>query len=1452
MTTTLPTHARWLATWSAAVRGLLWLVLAVWLLFALTWGALYGFIVPRLDEFRPALERVATRALGTPVQVGALELHDPAGGLRLIPSFELRDVRLFDPAGREALHLPRVLAAVSPRALWNLGFEQLYIDAPALQVRRDAQGILHLAGLKLDPAADGDDGGGLRWLSRQTEIVVRGGTVQWTDELLGAPPLQLREVDVLIRNGRLRHSARLDATPPAGFGQRFSLQANLREPLLAQPFKSRGDAVWAQWAGTVYAEFPRVDLAELRRYVWPQVRVSQGRGAVRAWVDVQRGQWVGATSDVALDAFRARLLAKGPELSLARLHGRINAKHASGTWDVATQGLDLLTPEGQRWQSSQLRLVLTEGSAREARVLPSGEFSADVLELATLSTLTERLPVPEPVRHWVKSLDATGRVQQLRWQWTGEAEAPLTYAGQAQVDALSLQADEATRRPGISGLSGHLQFTQEGGSASVQVKQGQLVLPRIFEDPTIALERLQADLTWTVSGTRVEVRAPQVSFANADAEGSAQIRWHTGDDPAPGTEAAPGLGRYPGHIDLQGQIIRADATRIARYLPAHLVYTRNYLRDAVLAGQLSNGQFNVQGPLWHVPFNHDVKGVFRISADVRDGALAYIPRRLQAPSAPPWPELTQLSGRIAFDSASMTVEQASGRLATPGSGLQVLRAQAQIADLARAVVQVQADVRGALPDWLQAVNTTPVGGYLAGALAPTRVIVAAGAAPPVSDVQLRLSVPLADTLQTRVLGSLNLNGADVQFNPSSPVLARARGQVVFSDSGFALLGTGARMLGGEARIEGASRSPLGSATALATAGAAQGLAPIALPAAPVPPDGAVSSSAGPDAPVVSLRAQGSATAEGMRAATELPWLSALAQQASGATSYQAQLQVRRGQPELAVQSNLQGLALALPAPFGKSSETLLPLRVENALLPTASAGRSGTGLLDQIAVEVGRVAQLNWVRDLGDGRGVPQVLRGAISVGQPNAEPLAMPERGVTAVVRLPELDVDAWDRLFNAQSAATGGSASSSDSKIISSATPVEPGFQPYLPTRMNLQVGRVLAGGRQLTDAKLDGSRQGLWWRANVESREVAGAVEVQQPSAQNAGLVKARLRHLVLAAEPEPLAGQSPARDPLWDTAVQAVPSLDIVVDRFELRGLALGRLEIDASSRGTDARSREWRMNRLQLSVPEATLAATGNWVQVGAQSSAAPAARPGAPPDRRTALSFTLSLKDSAALLARLGQPDVFKGGSGSITGQIGWLGSPLLIDKASLAGQMQVDIASGQFLKADPGIAKLLGVLSLQSLPRRLALDFRDVFSEGFAFDWIRGDAIISNGNARTTNLQMKGLAATVLMEGSADLARETQDLRVLVVPEINAGTASLVASVINPAIGIGTFLAQLALRRPLMEMATQEFHVDGTWAEPRVNRVARSADLRGAALNPNPGGTEAATSANPAPARSP
>jgi len=276
--------------------------------------------------------------------------------------------------------------------------------------------------------------------------------------------------------------------------------------------------------------------------------------------------------------------------------------------------------------------------------------------------------------------------------------------------------------------------------------------------------------------------------------------------------------------------------------------------------------------------------------------------------------------------------------------------------------------------------------------------------------------------------------------------------------------------------------------------------------------------------------------------------------------------------------------------------------------------------------------------------------------------------------------------------------------------------------------------------------------------------------------------------------------------------------------------LGRLEVEAVNQTSQVQrdpQREWRLKRLNLSMPAATLTASGAWrLQPGAaaaSSVSASGATGKVSKDRRsTALDFKLDINDSGDLLARFGMKDVIRKGKGKIEGQIEWQGSPISLDYPSLSGTFNVNLEKGEFLKADPGIAKLLGVLSLQSLPRRLMLDFRDVFSEGFPFDFVRGDVTIAKGVARTSNLQMKGVAAAVLMDGSTDIAKETQSIQVVVIPELNAGSASLITATINPLAGLYSFLAQLVLRQPLIAASTQELYIDGTWLEPRVTKVDR------------------------------
>lgn len=1331
------------ATW--AVR----LLVVVWLVMGLLWAGLHFLIVPRIDSFRPWLQEQASAQLGVTVRIGALQARSNG----FIPSVELSRVQLLDAQGREALQLPVVLAALSPRSLLGFGFEQLYVEAPVLDVRRTADGALWIAGLQV-PHNPSADGAGADWLFSQTELAIRHGTLRWTDELRGAPPLTLTDVDVVLRNSHTRHALRVDATPPADWGgQRVTVRGIFKQPLL-----SHRAGLWQEWQGQLYAEFDQVDLTQLRRHVDVGVAVSRGVGSLRTWVDVDQGQVAGATADVALQDVVLSWQKNLAPIAMTRVSGRLGVQQLVGGYAFSTEALAFDTQDGLHWPGGNVRLALLGPQAPDGE---RGEFSADRLDLAALHDLAKRLPLGDEVHLWLKNFAPSGLVDQLQGQWQGPLEAPSAYAAKGHVTKLALPAAEhqGVATPGFTGTDVTFDLTQAGGTASVDMRKGELQAPGVWDEPVMAWDQLSADIRWTVSAQRLRVDVTRAHLSNPDVQADMQLSWHTAD--------AAGAARFPGVLDLQGSASHVLANRIARYLPTQIdAEVRHYLQDALVEGSARDVKFRVKGDLAQFPFETPRQGDMRITADVQNVTLAFAPAFLLPKDSLPWPQLTQLTGELVIDRNVLQARGVKGRVSS-APNVQITKADAQIQQLfGAAVVTVTADTKGPLNEVLGTIATSPLAQMTGHALQHAS---AAGAA----DYRLKLVVPVLDVDKTTVQGAVNFTGQELVIAPDLPRLQRVRGGLSFTENGFTLTGVQARALGGDVRLDG---------------GMAFGGPVVGTARAPV------------------LRIQGSASADGLRQAKELGFVARLAQYANGIAAYTATVGLRGGVPELQVSTSLTGMALSLPAPFAKTAEASLPVRLETQALPSASA--PGTFTQDQLKLDIGSLATAIYVRDVSGPQA--RVLRGAIGVGLAADEAAPVPAEGVVANLNMGSVDLDAWSKVV--------GNATGADLSL-ANANPASDPALAYLPTVLAVRAKELLMGGRKINQVVVGGGREGLLWRANLDANELSGYMEYRQPSGSNAGRVYARLARLVI--------GPSTAQDveSLLDEQPASIPALDIVVEDMELRGKKLGRVDVDAVNLGGSAArdgAREWRLNRFNITTPEAVLTASGNWTNINAQASSQPARS--MKERRRTVLNFKLDIADSGGLLARFGMPGVVREGQGKIEGQVSWLGSPLTLDYPSLGGKFNVNVKKGQFLKADPGLAKLLGVLSLQSLPRRLALDFRDVFSDGFAFDEVLGDVDIDKGIAKTNNLQMKGVNAVVGMEGEADMAKETQNLKVIVVPEINAGSLSVLTSAVNPLAGIVTFLAQVILRRPLIDANTQEFLITGTWVDPRVTKVDRKA----------------------------
>jgi len=1322
-------------------RLLRWALLAlalVWGLGVVAWAALHWAILPHANEWRPWLEKEASKALGVELRIGRITVE--SGGW--MPRMVLGDVRVLDATGRPALTLQRVSAVLSAHSLVVLQprFSQLLVDAPELVIRRDAAGRIFIGGLGLDDTARADTGttdAGLDWLFSQPELAIIGGRVRWIDEKRAdARPLELSDLNFILRNGLRRHQLRLDATPPADWGQRFTVRGKFTQSLLKRPGE------FEHWSGELYAELPRADLSQLRRHVNLPFQLTEGDGAVRAWGRIKDGEPVGATLDLALRSVRLKLLESAPELDLEHIEGRLDLARAKDRLTLQAQQLGFVSRDDKAgvvaWPRSDWGVSLQLGKGDEVL---GGEVNAQRLDFALMAQIAQRLPLGERTHQLLAELEPRGVLTALAGQWQGALDAPRSYRVKAQLDGLALAAKAAEQeghlgRPGLRGASLELDATERGGSAKLAVHDGEVELPGLFEDPRLPITRLSTQLSWQLpvanpAGGKppgdVQVRLRDLQLQTPDLSGDFEVIWKR---PAGATTA--------GFIDLSGRAAqRVDVTRIARYIPTGLPSTRSYVARALLAGEARNTHVRLKGELADFPFEGPKSnGIFRITTQAKSVTLAYVPHSDVGAN---WPVMEGVDAEVVFERGGMQIKDGHARVL----GYELTGVNGGIKDLHHGrVLVLDGGGRGPGAELLRYVRASPLDEWLGHALSNT------SAQGPVG-LKLGLNIPLEDTGQTTLKGQLLLGGVDLGLRPELPPLAGVRGRIDFDRKGLQLAGVTARLLGGDAGIEGGTQRDGGMRFAVL----------------------------------------GQATAEGLRRTPELGAVARLAQAASGQTGYRFQLAVPKdGPPELSVSSNLQGLALDLPAPGRKEAEAQLPLRL---LMSPIAAGR------DEIRLEVGTAGapllQAQVQRDVSGASS--KVLRAALAVQDKLP---ALPAQGVLLQVNVAALDLDAWQQRFATLDgvSAGGGDGGGSDTGL--------------LPSQIGLRSQALKVGGRQLGRVSATVARDGANWRLNVDAEQLSGRIELRGVHGSQVDAVQARLVRLSLPkSEAESV---SDLIDPGKATPSSSpLPSLDIEVDDFELRGKRMGRLEVLAQA---PAAARDWKLEKLQITSSDATLSASGRWGDTSGR--------------RRTQLDWKLDIHDAGKLLERLGQGQkdspVLRGGKGELTGQVGWDGSPLAPHYPSMAGALNIQLDSGTFLKAEPGVGRLLGILSLQSLPRRFLLDFRDVFAEGFTFDGVTGDVKIAAGVARSDNIRIRGLQAAVLVEGSTDLAAETQKLRVVVVPEVSAGGASLAYAAINPAVALGAFLAQLILSRPMAAASTREFHITGTWDDPKVEKVEGAA----------------------------
>jgi uncharacterized protein (TIGR02099 family) len=343
-------------------------------------------------------------------------------------------------------------------------------------------------------------------------------------------------------------------------------------------------------------------------------------------------------------------------------------------------------------------------------------------------------------------------------------------------------------------------------------------------------------------------------------------------------------------------------------------------------------------------------------------------------------------------------------------------------------------------------------------------------------------------------------------------------------------------------------------------------------------------------------------------------------------------------------------------------------------------------------------------------------------------------------------------------------------------------------------LLVGEVSAPLISLEDALLELSRGDDRWRLEIAANRALGSVEVPFNLYGDEPVV-VRLDQLWLggAAAAGPDAAPvvlHPAKVPALDIEIEDVHWGTVRVGSVSARVLheadGIELIGLEAIGRGFILQA-EGR-SRLSESIDESRLGLRINSDDVGAT------------------LEFTGFRRGMDASEGRFEADVSWRGGLRS-----DWL--------AAIEGEASIMIRDGKLVGVEPGAGRVFGLLSIQALPRRLALDFKDVFGEGTSFDRITGDFRFADGHAFSENLLMRGPAADMVVVGRTGIVARDYDQTAVIAADLGRTLPVAGAVVAGPAVGAALYLLSEMLRKPFQTQVT--YRLTGPWENPVIEKLA-------------------------------
>ena len=758
------------------------------------------------------------------------------------------------------------------------------------------------------------------------------------------------------------------------------------------------------------------------------------------------------------------------------------------------------------------------------------------------------------------------------------------------------------------------------------------------------------------------------------------------------------------YMDLRVGLVDGDGRYTAKYLPAVLSPALDeWLRTAILKGAVDQGFFQYQGSL-----NHGAEDAARsiiLFFKVHDAELAF---------QPGWPHVSKVTGDVFVEDSGVRILASKGQLL-----------DTQVSDIYVSIPHVpegqsthlllDGGFAGGLGDGLKILKEAPIG---------TAETFAGWEGEGDLQGKLKLDIPLVKGEQPKIVVDFKTAKARLKL-PEPPLeLTQLKGDFRFDSS---------KGLSGQNITARAFDKPV---------------------SAQIFADGREGK--------LNTRVTASGQVEVKKLAN---WLSVSQPlPASGVIPYQLQLTLNGGDSQLMVNSNLKGVAIDLPAPFGMPAET----------------GRDTTfrmtlqGAERRYWVNYGELANFTFAAPPGnfaEGRG--ELFLGNGNAMLPAAKGLRV--RGV-----LSQLDVGPWQDLVNKYAGQDpGGSAK----QLLSSA---------------DFKVGKLSALGTTLDQASVQLTRKPAAWALQLDSQQVKGAASI--PDAKASPMV-INLQYVRLPApDPKVLADEN-SPDPLATVDPTKIPALDITINQ-----LFQGNDLVGAWSLKVRPTARGIALNSLDMGLKGILLQGSGGWE--------------GAPGSSTSWYKGRISGKNLADVLKGWGFAPSVTSQEFHMDVDGRWPGSPAWLASKRFSGTLDASMREGQFVEVEGGAQALrvFGLLNFNSIGRRLRLDFSDLFGKGLSYDRVKGLLVATNGVYVTREpIQMTGPSSNVELNGTLNLVGDQIDAKLMVTLPVtnNLPIAALIVGA--PAVGGALFLIDKLIGDRVARFASVKYTVKGPWKEPKI-----------------------------------